>query len=894
MLTELEKCLENQIHKEILNHPKLRFFVYFLPICENLDKDVLLIVRKHPQKFIEEKVFLKNIKISLIDQISYTFESIEESYIKFYKTNMSYDEVENLFENEFISYFKKENSEIYLKASGIIKMWYNFIVEILSNLVENYQILTNLYLKNVEQRLVNIRTTLGDAHYNFKSVSCLYFEDSKIIYKPRNSDIDIEFYNFLNYIKNKTGTGFSFFAPRYLAKKTYTFMEYIEEEKIMFNNSYFFNSGFLSGILFMFNINDLHFENIKFPKPSPCILDLETLFQPTILGEENLSKTDTENIYSTSLFPSTVRINGKHANFAKCGFYNLFKELKDIENEKSFLDGLNTFFIYLEKNKHQVVSRLESFKNLRTRVLIRNTETYFVIINYIKKCKHIELDGIKEYLSYANNSKLVGKIINSESEFIISLTVPKFEAIVDSNEILTDYETIDDVIIKTGYDIVKERILNFDVNSREKQVWLVKESIQHFKSIENRKNYNSQDYNDLRQITKNYKNHILKHSFIDKKGLILINSLKVNNLRSNEYRASCLKNDLFQGVAGELLFLFNYYFLYGDKDLEEKIKILFNHFLKYSTSQSYQSLGLYAGVGSIILILTEAYKIGFIGKENVQAEILKLLVANDVYKKISEATNFGLIYGLSGFLLSILHLKKMNLYFDDNIISLVIEKLSTSWISIYGNKAFPSDSNRLPLTGMAHGAAGMTYTLVELLKYNNYPQVKQFISNLLSFENSFYNEEHNNWKDNRDFVIDNNPELVYNSFGWSHGAPGIGLCRLKMIQEGLGDNVVEKDLINSINASSTHFNIHNDNLSTGNFGIIELLYQASKYDKKYLSVYERFYSNLIGKIKKTGFTYGKLPYKNYLPGFMTHTTGIVNQLLRFNTQNNEMSSLLTF
>jgi len=77
------------------------------------------------------------------------------------------------------------------------------------------------------------------------------------------------------------------------------------------------------------------------------------------------------------------------------------------------------------------------------------------------------------------------------------------------------------------------------------------------------------------------------------------------------------------------------------------------------------------------------------------------------------------------------------------------------------------------MTGFAHGYAGIA---LALSTYGNFRNKREYLSialKVIEKENEYFSEKVSNWKDLR-------KDDSYGNY-WCHGAPGIGLARLKML-----------------------------------------------------------------------------------------------------------------
>jgi lantibiotic biosynthesis protein len=97
-------------------------------------------------------------------------------------------------------------------------------------------------------------------------------------------------------------------------------------------------------------------------------------------------------------------------------------------------------------------------------------------------------------------------------------------------------------------------------------------------------------------------------------------------------------------------------------------------------------------------------------------------------------------------------------------------------------------SNQKHLTGFSHGTAGIAWAFLELTQLTGQEQFKMAAEQAFQYERYWYSSEHENWPDLRNFsqsVLEQNASLNY-GVAWCHGAPGIGLSRLRAYQL-LGD-----------------------------------------------------------------------------------------------------------
>jgi lantibiotic modifying enzyme len=85
-----------------------------------------------------------------------------------------------------------------------------------------------------------------------------------------------------------------------------------------------------------------------------------------------------------------------------------------------------------------------------------------------------------------------------------------------------------------------------------------------------------------------------------------------------------------------------------------------------------------------------------------------------------------------------------------------------------------------PLTGLAHGAAGIGWSLLELGNATGAGEMIEAAHQAFRYENRWFRTAEGNWPDFREEDRDDAPSCV----AWCHGAPGIGLTRLRAVELG--------------------------------------------------------------------------------------------------------------
>ena len=154
-----------------------------------------------------------------------------------------------------------------------------------------------------------------------------------------------------------------------------------------------------------------------------------------------------------------------------------------------------------------------------------------------------------------------------------------------------------------------------------------------------------------------------------------------------------------------------------------------------------------------------------------------------------------------------------------------------SWNTLQPHSA---DASR-NLAGFSHGAAGIAWALAELSHASGDREYFEAAKNGFAYERHLFNPEYSNWPDLRDNNPGNakrNPAAIYGTLAWCHGAPGIGLSRLRVFDL-LADEDCKQEA--AIAVTTTYTNIRqtleggqgNFSLCHGLAGNTELLLMAA-------------------------------------------------------------------
>lgn len=190
---------------------------------------------------------------------------------------------------------------------------------------------------------------------------------------------------------------------------------------------------------------------------------------------------------------------------------------------------------------------------------------------------------------------------------------------------------------------------------------------------------------------------------------------------------------------------------------------------------------------------------------------------------------------------------------------------------------------RTPLSGFAHGAAGIAWALLKLAALTGQERFQTTALAAIAHERSLFSPEEGNWRDLRVWATSDSGSKGNSKSSmtaWCHGAPGIGLARLSTIRQ-LDDLEVRQEIETALNTTFDRGFGHNHSLCHGDLGNLELLLQAGRVlpDGRWHAEAYRIASHVVESIARNNYLCGT-PLNVDSPGLMTGLAGIGYGLLR--------------
>ncbi len=921
----LDKYLESLGSSDLVNR-----------ICDNLsaafgnfNRPFLTYCEKHLEgslaKFSAEYQFSMDTQVIVSSILASVTEEITALAIRTLIIELNYLKSDNMLNGEnstdrYNDFNQKLSDALYLRKifnrypvllyliDTKISCRLELVDELLNRLGMDKQNIRRKFDINVD-KLTNINISSGDSHNNGRKVTILQFSEKSLVYKPHGLSPESLFNEIVDYVNQKASYQYDLKKLGCLDRGDYGWQEfavYQEAGSLEDIYKFYYRTGALLAIFYIFSCSDLHHENILACKDTPAIFDLETLvniFHQSVEGSYTNAEINKEfacSVLGTMLLPANF-INGcfdfdlsgmcgtDDAVSSKWFYFQLENTGTDeicmskepctspktknslIFNNKivspklnlsSIQNGFLECYRTLENNRDEILNIIRKSR-LVIRHVLRPTALYARFLEASTQTNYLEnIEARKSLFSKLYTDQTQSDIIECEVEALLKHDVPYFSSDMTSTAILGNQSrNIPDYFSKSAYQVIEDKINQFSKKDMDKQLY-----------------YISQSLSTLKEPVTNYSHKLgtcCNDNYLANAKIIADQICDLSLFNSEQSEASILMAfespdmkrfigpmdfNLYTG-GGIILFLA----ALGQELKAQKYIRLAEQFLNYqlSVADTSKSLSAFTGIGSQVYICYYMYRIT---KYKTYYDRCYKLVSEI---KCTEECTKDFVTGTAGLIVLLLNI------FEKENDRLYIEKAECLGEQLY--QSLRMEKQDL-LTGLAHGLSGYAWALIKLGKMSNQKKYIDFGLELIRKEDSNYSPSENNWKDLRE----DNKFLSY----WCYGGAGIALCRVK-IQQSIAqeDDMITNDLLNGIESIKT-YKCNSSCICHGSFGNIDILLEIGKSGnmKELVSLAKDFAARELANIQVNGIAFGDNSYFSDF-SFMQGLTGIGYTLIRLSNHN---------
>jgi type 2 lantibiotic biosynthesis protein LanM len=814
-----------------------------------------------------------------------------------------------------------------------------------------------------------IKFGLSDPHNNGATVAIVKTDRESLVYKPRNLKSAKVLQSFLDMLNKNVG--FDFYLRKIVEFADHGWEEFIGNKQctaLHDVNRFYTQAGAFQALALILGTSDCNIENIRCDSGYFHILDAEVLLHvsPKIFGHPltkkdarwQISKILKRSVISTGLLPvwgfskeenkvwggaglwsakndrSKLLIQNwklpeeRGATFLKKTkikrTYNNLPVLLDeectlYEHHKYFTDGFEVTFDYLTKLLSRDTERRllrEHLKDLRIRVLLRDTSGYDKVIQRLKHPNALR-NGIRWGLELEHlyrQSDLTTPSLNSiaaEIQSLKNLEIPFFETISDRVDLITsegracitncieatalqELEAVFD-LMDSSFKTIQLDLIKIITHSALNKTTIDLHTSGHTMSLAEIKSTNlATGITGLAAATKIA--GTLETSLVKgKDGSINWMSLELQT--GAIYRSFApMPLNLFSGSFGIATFMSALFKATNSKKYYDLALSAIKPLIAQMRSDprvggqlpEINYPGLSAGIGSIIYSLVS---LGNILADDQFYEMGLKLCALINPNKPHWQKSFDLLGGQAGLLIALIKLYETTGNTLPKLMAKTIaEKVEKGACGDRDGVFWPSTIGRR-MAGLSHGNTGIALALAYYYKHFENYQTLRLIKDALALEDTEYLPDKQTWRDNRiGLGVDRNVAPS----AWCHGTPGIIAGRMKIAElTGLKASPLVEDLSKSLRGFAQSAV---DHLCCGNLGKISTGLYISDVARNNALAHSSHQKllDLINRINYDSIVVSNLNAdRSLFPGFFQGLSGVGYELIRL-THESSLPNILLF
>ncbi len=825
-------------------------------------------------------------------------------------------------------YFYQEYPVLARLVATTTSFWVNVVEELLWRLAADYTEIQQTFQQEALGQVVDIKYALSDFHNNHHTVIILTFASGlKLVYKPKNLAIDEAFFNLLSWF-NQQEVLLSFKCLKVLNRSTYGWTEFVPSSPCQDQQAiqrYYQRTGMLLCVLHLLRASDCHCENLIACGEYPVLVDLETLMQPQFLVEGDSSKPvnalsladqllNKDSILSTNLLPQWLgEVDGKvvydlsalgssdeqeidatQPRFLNINTDNMYikeeplkltsaKNLPLLDNSliapddyvEDLITGFQQMYHFLLSHQEALLasnSPLSQFIHRRIRLIFRGTQIYTVLqINalqpeFLKDGVEysIQLEALSRGFLLTETKPFFWSLLHQELRSMAQMDVPYFTTFSDSHQLFAGLSNIPLVnSLKNSYLDVLARLQQLSEKDLVRQIEVIRGSFC-AKTTNNSDGILSdvleQTDLSLESIT------LLTQEQCLQQAIAIAREIQLRAIRADDGSAAWIglkylpKAERFQlsplgyglddGSCGIALFLAALWSVTKDNQFRDlALEALLPLRQELQRQKVATLIGADMELGSILYALV---RISQLLEEPTLLENAKQAACLMTLEKSKNAQELDIISELAGVILGLLALQTASgdLTYLEQAITCGYYILSYEIASHVGLKR--ATTGKKPWISFTHGTYKIAYALFKLYETTLDINFLFGVKEIIAYERS-------------------------------HGFSGDGLAYLSSFAV-LDTDEIRQEIEKTLNTTQQASFDRVDRLCCGNFGIIDILLEASYQLSRpsLLAAAKQRAAWVVDRAQQNGsFCLFSTPHKDiYNPSFFNGTSGIGYGLLR--------------
>ncbi|WNG14693.1 type 2 lanthipeptide synthetase LanM family protein [Cystobacter fuscus] len=818
-----------------------------------------------------------------------------------------------------------------------IRQWVRCGLEFLTHLAQDWMELCALMGFSPRDELTAVNAGAGDPHNGGRTVTVSQFgSGARLVYKPRSLAVELHFQQLLTWL-NEHGMDPAFRTLKVLGRDTYGWVEFVTEEGCRSPDEverFYKRQGAYLALLHGLSATDFHSENLIASGEHPILTDLEALFHPRLLSipglfEPRVARLMDSSVLEVGMLPGRAWLDidseGLEMSGLAGGLPQMWPKASPVITEvgtdrmrlanlhfmseasanrptlqgqhvdvaqyaSSFTEGFIRLYRLLWQHAQALCAAdgpLSRFANDEVRVILRTTNSYSRILD---ESYHPELlrDALdrerffdKLWVGIADLTTM-DQVLSAERADLYNDDIPMFTTRPSSRDLWNHgHGCIRNFFDSTALEHVQQRLRAFSEEDLSRQLWFIQASFttlamggeqtvwSHYTPHEPSREASQEELlaaaralgDRLEQLA------VRGAQDIGWVGLTLIND--------RHWSLTPTHIDLYSGDTGIALFLGYLGHVTSESRYTEVAKLALStaRRLAWQDREHVKLLGGYAGWGGFIYAMTHLGRLWRDPSLSREAEAFIEYLG----PQIARDELLDVLDGAAGAILSLLglHAAQGSRVALDAAVRCGERLLATAQPMHEGLAWYVKNIAPWPLSGFSHGAAGIALSLLELATATGDSRFREAARGALEYERSLFSAQARNWADLR--VPDTTPTELRNSrfsIGWCHGAPGIGMARIRSMPH-LEDPRLRADAEVALQTTLEQGFGRNHSICHGDLGNLELPLMASMAfgDSALRSRTYRLARMVLDNAHERGWQCG-VPLGVETPGLMTGLAGI--------------------
>ncbi len=767
---------------------------------------------------------------------------------------------------------------------------------------------------------------------------------SKLVYKPRPMAVDIHFQDLVRWVNQKGADpqlrtlkilncdthSWVEFAETGPCKSNEEVVRFYERQ------------GEYLAILYILEATDFHFENLLACGEHPILVDLEALFHPWI-REIDIKQPDirmvalckAKSVLRIGLLPKRTGAHGDYTGMDLSGLGgapgqvldNILQwtaagtdemaavkqplvmpgsnnrpsingaEVQVQQYVEPIVAGFSRMYDLLCSHRNELLAKdgpLAWFAQDEVRVVARATRSYGAVLSqslhpeYLRDA--LDLDRLLDCLwSGIEENRHLLRLIQAERQDLLQGDVPIFTTCPASADLCTSTgEKIEAYVVKTGMELARERVEGMSEEDRRRQIWFIGASLATLDlGAEELKWAKYQPiWTSSPRSRKQLRSALIEEAC--RAGARLAELALQDGTYAGwigfayvkkRWSLDALQEDLYGGSPGLILVLaYLGSFGFGKyTELARRAMRALRTRLE-DTARQPRTLGAFNGLSGLIYLLSH---LGALWNDTDLLSHAHSLV-QQLPELIQKDEALDMVGGCAGCIGSLLALYKISP--SHEVLAACIRcgerLLARSQPIENGLGWFTNVETTRPITGFAHGTAGIAWALLELAAQTGSEKYRTAALAGFAYESSRYSQQAGNWVESASGAELRTQIAIAPSMAWCYGAPGIGMTRVAAMKH-TDHPVIRYDLDRAVEATLSRGPGTNHSLCHGDLGNLDFLLQAAEAtrNQELAQKVDEWTNQIIASIRKYGWLCG-VPLGVESPALMNGLAGICYGLLR--------------